>query len=168
MDAAARRPLPSLTSRAPLTSRAALAILATLAVLLITAASVGVALATPGSLDLVASGPPGQARVTWVAPDGPAWNAGVLPGATLVDGRLAVATTHGESVLVSLAAAATTPPTAFLLTALGLALAALGLLVFIRSADRVAAGAFWRMSLLVGATLACCRRATTMRGGPWR
>ncbi len=144
MDAAARRSLPSL---------APLATLATLAVVLITAASVIVTLATPGNLDLVLSGPPGQALVTWAAPDGPAWNAGVRPGDTLVDGRLAVRQAVGGSALVSLVFAATTPPTAFLLAALGLALAALGLLVLIRSADRVAGRTFWRMSLLVGATL---------------
>ncbi len=150
MDALARRSLPSL---APLTSRATLAILATLAVVLITAASVIVTLATPGNLDLVLSGPPGQAHVTWAAPDGPAWNAGVLPGDTLVDGRLAVRQTSGGRALVSLVFAAMTPPTAFLLAALGLALTALGLLVLVRSADRVAGRTFWRMSLFVGATL---------------
>ena len=130
-----------------------LAILATLAVVLITASSVIVALATPGSLDLVSSGPPGHALVTWAAPDGPAWTAGVRPGDTLVDGRLAIAGTHGGRASAPLALATTPPPTAFLLAALGLALTALGLLVLIRRTDRVAGRTFWRMSVLVGAAL---------------
>lgn len=152
MDASARRSAPPL------------ALVATGLILLITAASVYVAVAQPRTLDLTARGAPGRAVVTWVAPDGPAWDAGVRPGDTLRDARTVVMRRHGASQVVRFVDG---PPSraALLAAGVGLCLQLLGLLVLFKSPQARQSRAFWRASMLMGGTLGLLPGG--FNGAPW-
>jgi len=152
MDAPARR------------STHPLALVATGLIIFITAASVYVAVAQPRTLNLTARGTPGRAVVTWVAPDGPAWDAGVRPGDTLRDARTVVMRRYGASRVVRFVDGP--PSRAVLLAAgVGLCLQLLGLLVLFKSPQARQSRAFWRASLLLGGTLGLLPAG--FNGAPW-
>jgi len=141
-----------------------LAFAATGLIILVTAASVYVALARPRTLNLTARGTPGRAVVSWVAPDGPAWDAGVRPGDTLRDARTVVMRRHGASRVVRFADGP--PARAVLLAAgVGLCLQLLGLLVLFKSPQARESRAFWRASMLMGGTLGLLPAG--FNGAPW-
>lgn len=135
-----------------------LALLTTAATGLGVVALLAAALWTPGDLGLtLGRGAHGQAVVTWVAPNGPAWSAGVIPGDTIVaqggirPERLVVQA-RGQHLVLGLES--TTPtPLDVLLAALGLGFLGLGAVVLSRSPHGAAAWAFWRLCLVVGAGL---------------
>jgi len=101
----------------------------------------------------------GQAVVTWVAPNGPAWSADILPGDHIVswDGtrhRPPLLTVRSGSHTHVVGTDATTPAVLdVLLAALGCSLLGLGALVLGRSPDVRAAWAYWRLCLLAGLAL---------------
>jgi len=151
-----------------------LAILATCAAALVVVASLYAALWRPGMLDLSsARRAQGPLVVTWVAPDGPAWNAGVAPGATIVRGRRG-GTGAGDLVvrqgtrLITLGAGATrVDPLDLPVAALGLGAILFGAFILAkgRGRDRRAAWAFWRMSMLLGLALGVVPAG--FHGVPW-
>jgi len=113
-----------------------LAILATYGAAIIVAAAVYAALWTPGTLDLSSGrGAQGLQVVTWVAPNGPAWSAGVMPGAAIV-GRLpwqsakaAVVLRQGATHIVLGLDATRVDPLDLLVSAVGLAVLLFGGLI---------------------------------------
>jgi hypothetical protein len=124
----------------------------------IIAIAVYAALWTPGTLDL--SSMPRTSRpplVTWVAPNGPAWSAGIRPGATIMGDRpqrgasagLVVRQGHSR---ITVGLERTRVELLDLLDAgVGLCVVLFGALVLMKGQDdRRAAVAFWRMSLPIG------------------
>jgi len=124
----------------------------------IIAIAVYAALWTPGTLDLSSmprtSQPP---LVTWVAPNGPAWSAGIRPGATIMGDRpqrgasagLVVRQGHSR---ITVGLERTRVELLDLLDGgVGLCVVLFGALVLMKGQDdRRAAVAFWRMSLPIG------------------
>jgi hypothetical protein len=148
----------------------------TVAATLVVGATVVAALAaaawTPATPDLAtAQGPTGRLVVTWVAPDGPAWSAGIRPG-DIILARVA----HGAAPAILAVRAvhqllALAPQAVRLIVldlfvvGLGLCFLALGALVGTKSPDRAAGGAYWRMSLCGGAALGFVPPG--LHGLPW-
>ncbi len=151
-----------------------LALLATYGAAIVVAAAVYAALWTPGTLDLSSGrGAQGLPAVTWVAPNGPAWSAGVMPGATIV-GRLlwhgakaGVVLRQGAGRIVLGPDATRVDPLDLLVSAVGLAVLLFGGVILAkgRGQDRPAAWAFWRMSLLIGLALGVV--PVGFHGAPW-
>ncbi len=139
---------------------------------LLIAASLCAALWTPGDPGLTtAPGPHGQRVVTWISPDGPAWSACVRPGDTIVgrtprgSDRGDTVVRHGRGVIVLRLAGMRPALPDLLAVGLGLGLLLCGLLLRLRSPDREAGGAFWRMGLLGGLALGLVPAG--MHGLPW-
>lgn len=110
----------------------------------------------------------GEARVQWVAPDGPAWSIGLAPREVVQVpqeplGRfdamprwgmlLNQTTSHRIAVFVP-SPVPPFDPLDLAVFVLGFAVLALGILVLMKSADSTAGWAFWRMSLCIEAALA--------------
>ena len=151
-----------------------LAILATYGAAIIVAAAVYAALWTPGTLGLSSGrGAQGLQVVTWVAPNGPAWSAGVMPGAAIVgclpwhSAKAAVVLRQGATHIVLGLDATRVDPLDLLVSAVGLAVLLFGGLILAkgRGQDRRAAWAFWRMSLLIGLALGAVPAG--FHGVPW-
>jgi len=150
----------------------ALALLTAWGVSGVVAAAVYAALWTPGTLDLsIARGRPAQPVISWVAPNGPAWSAGVRPGDTIVDGasragpaaRL-VAQRRRRRIALGPDATAVAPLD-LTVCGLGLCVALGGALVLAKGRDRPAATAFWRMSTPIGLALGVVPAG--FHGAPW-
>lgn len=149
------------------------ALLTTIAVAIGIAISVYAAVGTPGNPGVApASGAAMPAHVGWLAPDGPAWSAGVRPGDVIL--RLVQATGDTPADLVVQAGSgqlrigsAAMRPTALdlLLAALGYGFLALGTAVLLKSSDPPAARAFWRASLFAGSALGFVPAG--IHGVPW-
>jgi len=127
---------------------------------------------TPGDPCLtIAPGPHGKPVVTWIAPDGPAWSAGIRPGDTIVSrtardpSRGDTVVRHGRDTIVPRLAGMRPSLPDLLATGLGLGLLLCGLLLRLRSPDREAGGAFWRMGLLGGLALGLVPAG--VHGLPW-
>jgi len=139
---------------------------------LVVAAAVYTALWTPGDLGLsarpTATGP---VVITWVAPNGPAWEAGIRPGdhvvSALMRGGTAadVVVRSTRSHRVVHARLPVVRPLDVVVAGLGLSLLLLGAVVYMKSADPAAGGAFWRMSLLAGITMGVVPAG--FHGAPW-
>ncbi len=149
-----------------------LAIVATCAATLIVVAALYAALWRPGMLDLSSmQRAQGPLVVSWVAPDGPAWNAGVAPGATIVRGRHGGTGASNLMVrqgarLITLGAGATrVDPLNLPVAALGLGAILFGAFILTKGRDRRAAWAFWRMSMLLGLALGVVPAG--FHGVPW-
>jgi len=137
------------------------ALVATIAAGVVIAAAVAAAMTTSGDLGMaVRGGPAGSAVVSWVAPDGPAWGAGVRPGDRVVAAggarrrapRILVEGAGGRRIALgvdTMEVARLDIPVA----GLGLLVFALGAAVCVKGRDRRASWAFWRMSLAVGLAL---------------
>jgi len=139
-----------------------LAIIATCATALVVVAAIYTALWRPGMLDLSSTQrAQGPRVVTWVAPDGPAWNAGVARGATIVRGR------HGGTGTSNLLVRQGTRLMDLSVAALGLGVILFGVFILTkgRGEDRRAARAFWRMSTLLGLALGVVPAG--FHGVPW-
>ncbi len=127
---------------------------------------------TPGDPGLAtAPGPHGQPVVSWIAPDGPAWSAGVRPGGTIVSraaggpGRDDTLVRHGRGAIVPRVVGMRPALPDFLAAGLGLGLLLCGLLLRMKSPDQEASGAFWRMGLLGGLALGLVPAG--VHGLPW-
>ncbi len=149
-----------------------LALGATLASGLVVLAAVAAAVWLPGDLGLSTTWTPsGRAVVTWVAPNGPAWSADILPGDHLVGwdgtGRRPLTLTVRSGAQLHLLSAAPTPPPllSLLMAALGLVFLGIGALVLGRSPAGRAAWALWRLCVLSGLALGVA--AAGMRGLGW-
>jgi len=136
------------------------AIYGAIGAVLVIAAAVYAALWTPGTLDLsIRDRAPGALVVTWVVPDGPAWSAGVRPGATIArngtSGRTApvlVVRQSGQRIVLG-PEATRVDPLDLLVAAVGLGLVLFGVVVLVKACDNRAARAFWWMSALIGLAL---------------
>jgi len=138
----------------------------------VVAAAVYAALWTPGTLDLSIAH---QARawpvISWVAPNGPAWSAGVMPGDTITDGasrtglaaRLVVQG-HGRRIALGPETTAVAPLD-MTVCGLGLCVVLVGALVLAKGRDRRATLAFWRMSTTIGLALGAVPAG--YHGVPW-
>jgi DNA-binding CsgD family transcriptional regulator len=138
----------------------------------VVAAAVYAALWTPGTLDLSIAH---QARawpvISWVAPNGPAWSAGVMPGDTITDGasrtglaaRLVVQG-HGRRITLGPEMTAVAPLD-MTVCGLGLCVVLVGALVLAKGRDRRATLAFWRMSTTIGLALGAVPAG--YHGVPW-
>ncbi len=151
-----------------------LAIIATCAAALVVVASLYAALWRPGMLDLSSTQrAQGPRVVNWVAPDGPAWNAGVAPGATIVRGRRGgtgadnLVVRQGTRLITLGAGATLVDPLDLPVAALGLGAILFGAFILTkgRGEDRRAARAFWRMSMLLGLALGVVPAG--FHGVPW-
>lgn len=127
---------------------------------LIVLAAGAAALWTPGDLGLSTTRTPsGQALVQWVAPNGPAWSADILPGDHIVGwngvGPLPLTLRARSGSQTHLLRTGTTTPTLLhlLIAALGLAFLAIGALVLGKSSENGAAWALWRFCVLAGLAL---------------
>jgi len=126
------------------------------------------ALWTPGTLDLsVARGSPRPGRVTWVAPNGPAWSAAVMPGDTIAgrdsSGHLVII--HGHRRITLGLAATRVDPLNLAVAGLGLVVVLCGAIVLAEARDRRAAVAFWRMTTPIGVALESVPAG--YHGAPW-
>ena len=133
-----------------------LALLTTAVAGLVVAAALYAAIWAPGSLGLATTRQAdGHSVVSWIAPNGPAWNVDVVPGDAVMgpdaQGAMVVQTGHGRVVLGPHTPQPTLPD---LLTAgLGFCLLALGATVLVKGQDRAVGAAVWRISLLAGLAL---------------
>ena len=116
----------------------------------------------------------GKALATWVAPGGPAWSAEIRPGEVVLVPRGwrehqwgTLHHTGGDTSMATLLPASVPPIDPFdaAIFALGLALLPLGVVALAKSVDKDAGWAFWRMSLLVGASLAFVPAASLLLSG---
>jgi len=137
-----------------------LALGATLASSLVVLAAVAAALWLPSDLGFSTTRTSsGQAVVTWVAPNGPAWSADILPGDHIVNWdstghRPPLLTMRSGSHTHVVGTDVTTPALQDVLMAvLGCSLLGLGALVLGKSPDVRAAWAYWRLCLLAGLAL---------------
>ncbi len=140
---------------------------------LMAAVALYLALWTPGVAGVRTGRLGGHRVVTWVAPNGPAGDAGIRVGDRVVaDGGHGLAPSAALFVVregrrrIVLTAGALAPAALDLLdAALGLCLLLCGASVRLKSPDRAAGAAFWRMCLLAGLTLALLPAMT--HGVPW-
>ncbi len=129
---------------------------------------------TPGTLDLsIEGGRLASRTVAWVAPDGPAWSAGVRPGITVVADNNDIAhgappaltVWEGRQRVVLGAQTTRVDPLDLPVSALGLCLLLFGAYVLAKGRDRRATAAFWRMCQLIGLALGVVPAG--FHGVPW-
>ncbi len=151
-----------------------LALLTVGVALAIFVASLYAALCVPGTLDLtIGRGSPRSGLITWVAPDGPAWSAGVVPGdivgaslprnSPLRPMRLVIA--HGHQRIILRQEATRVALLDLPVAGLGLMVLLCGAFVLATGQERRAAAAFWRMTTPIG--LALEGVPAGFHGTPW-
>lgn len=139
-----------------------LALLTVGGALVVFVATLYAALWAPGTLDLsIARETPRSGIIVWVAPNGPAWSAGVVPGDT-VSARLPrggpplpihLVIEHGHRRIILGPVATWVDPLDLPVAGLGLVVLLCGAFVLATGRDRRAAAAFWRMTTPIGLAL---------------
>ncbi len=148
-----------------------LAFLVTFSPALVVIVALCAVMVTPWNADLsITTEAAGRMVVAWVAPDGPAWSAGIAPGNVVVDvphggHNLYVVAGIGRQFII-LPTRDTVPALlGMLMAGLGLTLCMFGNFVFVKGRDRAASTAFWRLSALMGLAVGLVPAA--IHGLPW-
>jgi len=149
-----------------------LALLTVGGALVVFVATLYAALWAPGTLDLsIARETPRSGIIAWVAPNGPAWSAGIVPGDTVAAGlsrggpRGRLVIRHGHQRITLGPEVTRVAPLNLPVAGLGLVVLLCGAFVLARGRDRRAAAAFWRMTTPIG--LALEGVPAGFHGAPW-